>query len=79
MGRPTMLGVAIRCPVRHETGSIRTRTQPVYPKEADLEFAIILPGTGTVAGSKYLIENAEHRLLIDCGLFQGFKELRLRN
>ena len=38
-----------------------------------------LGGAGTVTGSKYLLENPEHRLLIDCGLFQGFKELRLRN
>jgi len=38
-----------------------------------------LGGAGTVTGSKYLIENGEHRLLIDCGLFQGFKILRLRN
>ncbi|MGT2503171.1 MBL fold metallo-hydrolase [Bradyrhizobium guangxiense] len=38
-----------------------------------------LGGAGTVTGSKYLLENADHRLLIDCGLFQGLKELRLRN
>jgi len=38
-----------------------------------------LGGAGTVTGSKYLVENADHRLLIDCGLFQGFKTLRLRN
>src|SRR6266516_680073 len=36
-------------------------------------------GAGTVTGSKYLVENAEHRLMVDCGLFQGFKTLRLRN
>lgn len=38
-----------------------------------------LGGAGTVTGSKYLVEIADHRLLIDCGLFQGFKTLRLRN
>jgi metallo-beta-lactamase family protein len=38
-----------------------------------------LGGAGTVTGSKYLLDNGEHRLLIDCGLFQGFKALRLRN
>ena len=38
-----------------------------------------LGGAGTVTGSKYLVENADHRLLVDCGLFQGFKALRLRN
>jgi len=35
--------------------------------------------TGTVTGSKYLLEDGEKRILIDCGLFQGLKELRLRN
>jgi len=39
-----------------------------------------LGGAGTVTGSKYLLERSGgHRILIDCGLFQGFKSLRLRN
>ncbi len=33
----------------------------------------------TVTGSKYLLEADGARVLIDCGLFQGLKELRLRN
>jgi metallo-beta-lactamase family protein len=42
----------------------------------DLSF---LGGAGTVTGSKYLLEYDAHRLLVDCGLFQGFKSLRLKN
>ena len=38
-----------------------------------------LGGAGTVTGSKYLLEIEPHRMLLDCGLFQGLKELRLRN
>src|SRR5437867_335393 len=34
---------------------------------------------GTVTGSKYLIETDHARVLIDCGLFQGLRELRDRN
>lgn len=33
----------------------------------------------TVTGSKYLLEHEGSRVLFDCGLFQGLKELRLRN
>ena len=35
--------------------------------------------TNTVTGSKYLFEDGEASTLVDCGLFQGFKQLRLRN
>jgi metallo-beta-lactamase family protein len=38
-----------------------------------------LGGVGTVTGSKYLLEDEEQKILIDCGLFQGLKDLRLRN
>lgn len=33
----------------------------------------------TVTGSKYLIQSHGLNVLVDCGLFQGYKELRLRN
>lgn len=36
-------------------------------------------GVGTVTGSKYVVESGDSRVLVDCGLFQGFKELRERN
>ena len=38
-----------------------------------------LGGVGTVTGSKFLLTTAGSTVLIDCGLFQGHKELRLRN
>jgi metallo-beta-lactamase family protein len=38
-----------------------------------------LGATGTVTGSKYLVECGGARVLVDCGLFQGLKQLRLRN
>ena len=44
--------------------------------DATLQF---LGGAGTVTGSKYLVRAGRRRILVDCGLFQGFKQLRLRN
>jgi len=38
-----------------------------------------LGAAGTVTGSRYLVEVAERRILVDCGLFQGYKQLRERN
>ena len=38
-----------------------------------------LGAAGTVTGSKYLVETGSRRILVDCGLFQGFKPLRERN
>lgn len=43
---------------------------------AELTF---LGAARTVTGSKYLLESGGARILIDCGLFQGLKEFRLRN
>jgi metallo-beta-lactamase family protein len=38
-----------------------------------------LGAAGTVTGSKHLLQIGDRRVLVDCGLFQGLKELRLRN
>lgn len=38
-----------------------------------------LGAAGTVTGSKYLLEAGDDRVLVDCGLYQGVKQLRLRN
>ncbi len=38
-----------------------------------------LGASGTVTGSKFLIETSEKNVLIDCGMFQGLKELRKLN
>jgi metallo-beta-lactamase family protein len=43
---------------------------------ASLQF---LGAAGTVTGSRYLLETDGRRVLIDCGLFQGYKQLRDRN
>ena len=38
-----------------------------------------LGAAGTVTGSKFLVRAEGRQVLLDCGLFQGLKALRLRN
>ncbi len=38
-----------------------------------------LGAAGTVTGSRFLLSHGDTRVLVDCGLFQGLKELRLKN
>jgi metallo-beta-lactamase family protein len=40
---------------------------------------IPLGAAGTVTGSRLLVHAGRRRILVDCGLFQGLKNLRLRN
>ncbi|TPE45855.1 MBL fold metallo-hydrolase RNA specificity domain-containing protein [Pontibacter mangrovi] len=46
------------------------------PSPVQLKF---LGGAGTVTGSKILVRTERHSVLIDCGMFQGLKQLRLLN
>lgn len=49
------------------------------PHDATRLSVSFLGGTDTVTGSRYLIEAGGARVMVDCGLFQGYKPLRLRN
>ncbi|WP_082607050.1 MBL fold metallo-hydrolase [Lysobacter sp. Root983] len=51
----------------------------IAPSKPPVFRLTFLGAAGTVTGSRYLIEADDKRLLVDCGLFQGFKALRLRN
>lgn len=51
----------------------------IATSEASAFRLTFLGATGTVTGSRYLVEAGDKRLLVDCGLFQGYKTLRLRN
>ncbi|MEO6082819.1 MAG: MBL fold metallo-hydrolase, partial [Umezawaea sp.] len=54
----------------------RAKTMALHGRTAAVTF---LGGTGTVTGSKFLVESGESRVLVDCGLFQGLAPLRRRN
>ena len=58
-----------------QSGETQARTAS-KPGNWSLQF---LGATGTVTGSKYLLRAGDSKVLVDCGLFQGFKQLRLRN
>ena len=38
-----------------------------------------LGAAGTVTGSRFLLEDEDGRVLVDCGLYQGLRDLRARN
>jgi metallo-beta-lactamase family protein len=64
----------------HRTKPRRGLTKPAPSKDdARMTTLSFYGATGTVTGSKYLLEHRGFRMLVDCGLFQGLKDLRLRN
>lgn len=65
-----ILPASLRCHERH----IQSERQ-----EDGLLSLTSLGGAGTVTGSKHLLEFGAHRLLVDCGLFQGRRDLRELN
>jgi metallo-beta-lactamase family protein len=57
---------------------MKSTSTPFKAKDNSMKLTF-LGATETVTGSKYLVENGKKKILVDCGLFQGLKELRLRN
>jgi metallo-beta-lactamase family protein len=53
--------------------------RPTIAQHPKVPLLTFLGGTGTVTGSRFLIDTPRARVLIDAGLFQGLKPLRLRN
>lgn len=56
-----------------ESGSADTATSQRAP------VLTFLGAAGTVTGSRFLVDTPGQRVLVDCGLYQGRKDLRLRN
>ena len=75
---------AVRSPMRQTSGPSRVNGAPADARH-DLQYSHRMPtltflgAAGTVTGSKHLLDLDGHRVLVDCGLFQGLKELRERN
>ncbi|MBY0383722.1 MBL fold metallo-hydrolase [bacterium] len=40
---------------------------------------LFLGATGTVTGSRYVLDTDKGKILVDCGIFQGAKALRMKN
>jgi metallo-beta-lactamase family protein len=53
--------------------------EDVVTHRPELPLLRFLGACGTVTGSRFLLDLPQARVLIDCGLFQGVKKLRLRN
>lgn len=57
-----------------------TEVRHRHPRRHEPELAVeFLGGAGTVTGSRFLVRASGARLLVDCGMYQGLKQLRLRN
>lgn len=75
-----MINVRFRCSTRQDLvcGIVQSlsMSENTTLNQVSLRF---LGGASTVTGSKTLIETTGFKVLVDCGLFQGLKALRLLN
>jgi metallo-beta-lactamase family protein len=69
-------GMARQRPARRVRSAATPERSLKRPSAPLLRF---LGATGTVTGSRFLIDTPRARVLVDCGLFQGLKALRERN
>lgn len=60
-------------------GPTEVRRSTLVRMDAESTAVTFLGGVRTVTGSKFLFDHRGRRFLVDCGLFQGLKELRLKN
>jgi metallo-beta-lactamase family protein len=60
-------------PLSHRLDHLEVPLHPVAP------VLTFLGAAGTVTGSRFLVDTPQARVLVDAGLYQGRKELRLRN
>lgn len=54
-------------------------TAPTHAERPAVPVLTFLGGTGTVTGSRFLLDTPDARVLVEAGLFQGLQELRRRN
>src|SRR5688572_23405778 len=68
--------------VPRPTRPMRSRCMAQPPESTGILVRVKLTfcgASGTVTGSRYVLEHDVKRVLFDCGLFQGSKEIRQRN
>ena len=68
--------------LRREAGLLPVDSRQAARSGRSIDSAMqlqFLGATDTVTGSKYLLREGAGKVLVDCGLFQGYKQLRLRN
>ena len=76
--RPSCSGTPADCRAASLRRIQRLPNSPMTQSPNDMTLTC-LGAARTVTGSKHLLDAGGHRVLVDCGLFQGLKELRERN